>query len=467
MPGLFQALEVGKRALLGHQVSMQTIGHNIANASTPGYTRQRVTMTTTAPEVTTYGSIGSGLKVDDIRQVKDLFLGQQYRDAQKDQGRWTYLNKTYTQIESIFSEPQDGSLNEVLDTFWNEWSALSSDAENSGNRSSLIASANQLINSFAELANSLTDLQEATDQDLESMTAEVNSISDEISRLNQQIVTNELDGSSANDLRDKRDLLLDQLASLIDVNTHEQSNGSMSVYMGSMLLVDGPDSFDIDAKAERDGENVTHRLVWQGTEFELTNKNGQMAGLLETRDEIIPDYLDQLNKLSRTIVEQVNTLHMSGYGLDGTTGVAFFDPNFTDAHELRLNQQIVEDKNMIAASNSANIDDRSNGDIAALLADLRNTKVLSSDTATINEYYVSFVANMGVEAREADSFDSNYELVSQQIDNQRQSVEGVSLDEEMANLIAAQHAFEAASRLITAMDEALDTVIYRMGVVGT
>jgi flagellar hook-associated protein 1 FlgK len=467
MPGLFQGLEIGKQALLGHQVRMQTMGHNISNASTPGYTRQRVNITTAYPEVTTYGTIGGGMKVTSVRQVKDLFLGQQYREAQKDQGHWTYLNKTFTQIESIFSEPQDGSLNEVLDNFWNDWSALSSDAENSGNRSSLLANAGQVINSFAELATSLTDLQQATDRDLTAMTAEVNSVSDEIARLNKQIVATELDGTTANDLRDRRDLLLDQVATLIDVNTHEDANGSVRVFMGSMLLVDGPDSFGIGAVAERDGAQITHRLVWEGTDYELTNANGQLAGLLETRDEVIPRYLEELNRLSRTIVEEVNALHMSGYGLDGTTGVAFFDPNYTDANELRLNQQIVQDKNLIAASGSSNPDDRSNGDIAARLADLRNAQILSSNSATINEFYVSLVASLGVEAREADSFESNYGLISQQIDNQRQSVQGVSLDEEMADLVAAQHAFEAASRLITVMDEALDTVIFRMGIVGS
>ena len=157
---------------------------------------------------------------------------------------------------------------------------------------------------------------------------------------------------------------------------------------------------------------------------------------------------------------------MAGYGLDGTTNVAFFDPNFTEAKVLRLNPEILLNKNKIAASDSPNPDDRSNGRVAAQLADLRNALIMSNQTSTINQYYHSLVGSLGVEAREAGSFYRNYELITHQIDNQRQSVQGVSLDEEMAELVKCQHAFDAAARVITVMDEALDTLITRMGIVG-
>ncbi len=466
MPGLFQGLEIGKRALLGHQIRLQTIGHNISNVNTPGYTRQRVRISTSNPEISIHGPIGTGLRVDNIYHIRDLFLGDQYREAQKDVGRWSYKDKSLQQIESIFAEPQEESLNDVLNNFWNDWSALSNDAENSGHRSSIIANANQLINNFKQLAGSLEELQRATDRDLAAMTAEGNRMTSEIARLNQQIISQELDGTMANDLRDMRDRIIDELAQIVDVNTDQKANGSATVYMGSMLLVDGTDSFDIDARADRDGETVTHSLVWKGSGYQLKNVNGQMAGLVETRDELVPKYLNELNRLARTIVEEVNAVHMAGYGLDGTTNVAFFDPNFTEAKVLRLNPEILLNKNKIAASDSPNPDDRSNGRVAAQLADLRNALIMSNQTSTINQYYHSLVGSLGVEAREAGSFYRNYELITHQIDNQRQSVQGVSLDEEMAELVKCQHAFDAAARVITVMDEALDTLITRMGIVG-
>jgi flagellar hook-associated protein 1 FlgK len=466
MPGLFQGLEVGKRALLAHQVSLQTIGHNIANVSTPGYTRQRVSISTSNPEISIHGPIGTGLRVDDIYHVRDLFLGQQYREAQKDLGQWSYKDKSLQQIESIFGEPGEDSLNEVLDRFWNDWSALAADAENSGHRSSILANADQLINTFRQLATSLVDLQRSTDRDLTAMTEEVNRMTSEVARLNQQIVRQELDGSNANDLRDMRDRIIDDLAQLVDINTIAEPDGSATVHMGSMLLVDGPDSFDIEAEAEHVGSDVKHTIVWKNSSYELRNVNGQIAGLIETRDDIIPRYLEELNRLARTVVEEVNAIHMAGYGLDGTTGVAFFDPSFTNVLDLRINHELQLDKNKIAASDSANPDDRSNGRVASQMADLRHALIMSNQTATINQFYHSLVGSLGVEAREASSFASNFELITHQIDNQKQSVQGVSLDEEMANLVKAQHAFDAASRVITVMDEALDTLITKMGIVG-
>jgi flagellar hook-associated protein 1 FlgK len=466
MPGLFQGLEIGKRALLGHQVSLQTIGHNIANVNTIGYTRQRVRISPSDPEVSINGPIGTGLRVDDVYHVRDLFLGQQYREASKDLGAWSYKQKTLHQIESIFAEPQDDSLNETLNQFFNDWSALATDAENSGHRSSIIANANQLINGFKQLATSLEELQRSTDRDLQGLTAEVNQKTSEIAQLNYRIVQQELDGSNANDLRDLRDLLVDELAQVVDINTNDKADGSTTVYMGAMLLVDGVDSFEIDVRADREDEKVTHTMVWKGSDYTLRNVNGQIAGLIETRDVMIPRYLDQLNELARTIVEEVNAVHMAGYGLEGTTNVAFFDPNFTEAKNIRLSSAILMDKNMIAASDSPDPAERSNGRNATAVANLRNSMIMSDETATFSQFYSGLVGNLGVEAREATSFTANYELITQQIDNQRQSVQGVSLDEEMAELVKAQHAFDAASRVVTVMDEALDTVISKMGIVG-
>ena len=466
MPGLFQGIEMGKRALMGHQASLQTIGHNIANVNTLGFTRQRVRISTSYPELSVNGPIGTGLTVDDVYHVRDLFLGQQFREAQKDLGRWSYLDKSLQQVESIFAEPGDDSLNDILDEFWNNWSALSGDAENSGHRSSIIASANQLINAFQGLSTRLEEQQRSTDRDLASLTDEVNRMTGEIARLNQEIKRMEVGGSKANDMRDMRDRIVDELAGIVDVNTLEQSDGTSTVYMGSMLLVDGNSSFNIGVDAVRDGEKITHVLTWEGSDRRLKNVNGQIAGLIETRDELIPRYLAELNRVARTLVEQVNAIHMAGYGLGGTTGVAFFDPNFTEAKNLELNVEIVLDKNKIAASDSANPDDRSNGRVAILLADLRNALIMSNQTSTINQFYQSLIGSLGVEAREASSFNQNSELIAQQIDNQRQSVQGVSLDEEMANLIKSQHAFDAAARVITVMDDALDTVISKMGIVG-
>ncbi|MEW6049856.1 MAG: flagellar hook-associated protein FlgK [Candidatus Zixiibacteriota bacterium] len=462
MPGLFQGLELGKRALLAHQFSLQTAGHNIANVNTPGYSRQRVSISTTMPENLTFGSVGTGMKADNVRQVRDLFLTAQYREAQKSLGQWSYKYSTLSQIEAAVNEPQDNAVGDLLNGFWDAWSDLSTNADSSSNRSNVVAQANKLVDGIHQLANQLESLRQSIDSDLTNFTNEVNRLTAEIANLNQQIKTAELGGNSANDLRDQRDLLTDQLSQIIDVRTREKANGETMVYMGAMVLVDGSDSFDIGVNAVSEDGQFSHQFVWAGTDVELQNYNGQLSGLLESRDVVIPRYIEQLNELTRTLVEEVNALHVAGYAQDGSTGVAFFDPNFTDAATIRVNNLIQLDPTRVVASQGQDGDNL----IALALSELRNKRTMNSNTTSINEYYNSLVGNLGIETHESKSFSENFELLVQQIENQRQAVQGVSLDEEMTNLIKYQHAYDAAARVITTMDEALDVVINGMGIVG-
>ncbi len=460
---MFQGLEVGKRALLSHQLVLQTIGHNIANVDTPGYTRQRVRISPSSPEISPLGSIGTGIQVDDIRHVRDLFLGQQYREANKSFGRWSYKQKTLSQIEMLVNEPQDSSLNDLLNQFWDAWSDLSTNSDSSNHRRMILSKADQLINAFHQLARQLSSLRDAIDRDLAGMTEEVNRLTTGIGALNHQIKTAELDGNLANDLRDERDRLTDELSAIIDVRTVDKDNGATIVYMGAMVIVDGSDSFEIGADVVNDGGISTHHLVWKGTGVRLKNLSGELAGLTESRDITIPGYIEELNDLARTLVQQVNAIHESGYGYQSSlTGVSFFDPDFTDAATIQLNLDVVQDINKVCASSSPDGDNL----VALQMADLRHAAVMANNTMTINDFYSSLVANLGVETSEAISLSDNYELLRHQVNNARQSVQGVSLDEEMANMVKCQHAYDAAARVITVMDQALDTLINMTGIVG-
>jgi len=465
MAGIFQGLEIGKRALLAQQAWLQTIGHNIANANTPGYRRQRVGISTAYPESSPWGPIGAGVQVNDIRHVRDLFLGNQQREALKSLGDWSYKEKTLSQMEAVFNEPFDSGLANSLNEFWNSWSQLSTDPTNSGNRDIVIQSANELISGFRHLSRSLEDQRNAIDRDLVDLTSKVNELVSEIANLNKQITNIEIGNVQANDLRDMRDYLTDELSSMIDVNVVEKDNGASIVSMGAMMLVDGSSIHEISVNTVRHGDRLTHELIWKGTDVKLKNLNGQMAGLIETRDEIIPGYLSQLDELAAAVVEQVNSIHMAGYTVDGQTGIAFFDPNFTSASGIRLNTDLAANNNLIAASSDPDLDVL-DGENALAISGLRDTNVLSNNTTTINDFYNSIVGSLGVDSREATSFTSNYELLAHQIGNQKQSVEAVSLDEEMTNMIKYQHAYDAAARVIVAMDEAMETLINAMSVLG-
>lgn len=462
MPGLFQGLEIGKRALLSHQLVLQTIGQNIANVNTPGYTRQRVDIRATRPEELAYGLVGTGINVTDIRQIRDLFLGQQEQEATKSLGQWSYKDKTLSEIEALYSEPQDNSVSQLLSAFWDSWSQLATNSDSISNRKAVVATAGQLIAGFQQLSRKLMDLRESTDRDVASMVNDINQKTADIARINQQIASAELGGHRANDLRDARDQITKELSSLVDVRTIEKPNGETVVHMGAMALVDGSQSFPIASETTNKNGASTSRIVWRGTSVQLTNLSGQLAGVMETRDVLVQDNLDALDKLAGTIIDQVNAIHVTGYGMNGTTGVAFFDPSFKSASTMRLSQDVINDQGKVAAGSTIT----GNNHVALALSELRDAKVMNDGVSSMNDFYTSLVGLAGMKAKEASTTSQNFELLVQQISNARQSVEGVNLDEEMANLVRSQHAYEASARVITAMDHALDTVITGMGVVG-
>jgi flagellar hook-associated protein 1 FlgK len=184
---------------------------------------------------------------------------------------------------------------------------------------------------------------------------------------------------------------------------------------------------------------------------------------METRDELIPEYENTLDSMVETLVTEVNALHMNGYGLDGTTGVVFFDPTGITADTIKVDHQIELNQDRIAASLSGEVGDNAN---ALAIADLRDALLMNNGTATISDYYQDLIGKVGVKTNQAVSQKENYELLVAQVENSRQSIQGVSLDEEMTQMIKYQNAYDAAARVITAMDQALDTVIHGMGITG-
>ncbi len=467
MPGLFQGLEIGKRALLTHQFTLQTIGHNIANVNTPGYSRQRVNITTMIPEQSNVGSIGSGVKVVDVRHARDLFLGEQVREDSKLLGQWSYKSKILSQIESLVNEPNENALGELLNNFWSSWSDLATGDQAS--RDALVSSTQELTNGFHQLANQLDNLRSSIDRDLVNLTQEINRYTSEIANINGQIHSQEAGSFKANDLRDVRDRLVDELSSIVDVNTVEQDNGSYTVYIGAMTIVDGKDDLRITADVVNKNGVVSNRLVWENTDNELKNFNGQLKGLVDSRDNIIPGYIDELHKLAASLIDEVNAVHQNGYGLDNSTGLNFFKDTYKDAFNIEINSALISNPSRIGASGSVDANGNVNtGDqtIALAIYELGEKKILESGTATFSDFYTSMIGKLGVESREATSFTNNYELLLNQRNSAKEAVQGVSLDEEMTNMIRAQHAYDAAARVITSMDQALDTVINGMGIVG-
>ncbi len=457
MSGLFFGLELGKRALMAQQTALNTSGHNVANAATPGYSRQRVSLTQTLPLDTPQGSIGSGVIAQSVRHVRDLFLGAQYRNDNGNLSRWQTTHKSLAQIELFFNEPGDKGLNQLIQDFWNSWENL---ATNPTARSSVVEKTKVLINAFHEHANQLSDLRTSVDADVKNRIQEINLLSTQIAAINRQIAGSEIGGGMANDLRDQRDLLIDQLSSIVQVRTIDRDNGSVAVLIGSMSLVDGGDNLKIETKTLEQGGATKTIAVWEGTNFEIDFSGGEIYANQQLRDKTIPEMQANLDTLARTIIEQVNAIHRGGIGATGSTGVDFFDPTFLTAQTIALNPELELDPNLIAASLSGEPGDTRN---AQAISELRNARVLLANSVSVNEFYANMVGTLGIKTQEAETLKDNYDLLVTQLDNARQSVQGVSIDEEVTEMIRFQRAYEAAARVITFVDGALDTVINGMG----
>jgi flagellar hook-associated protein 1 FlgK len=453
-------LEIGKSALLAEQLMLNITGNNIANVNTPGYSRQRPILSTNLSLKLPFGMVGTGVDAIGVQQYRSVFVDQQYRVENQKLGKLSLMNQSWQQVESIFTEPQDTSLSANLDQFWTSWQDLANDPTSDAARTAVREQGSILVNSFHHLSQQLSDFRKSLDTDITSLVDQVNSMSTELAQLNQSISSAELGGTKANDLRDKRDYIIDQLSQLVDVSVTEKPTGDVTVYLGSMALVDGSSHLDLATRVENEDSIVKHVVFLKGTGTNLENTGGKLEGLIEARDIVAVDQQNKLDILANGLAKAVNQVHNAGYGANGTTGIDFFSSETTGAADIELDGRILQDTGLIAAGGINSSGDNS---VALAIAGLKDQSTLKGGQSTFNDYYNSIIGEIGLKSKESDDLQKNQEALLAQLDNSKQSVEGVSLDEEMANMIQYQHAYEAAARLISTMDSILDTLINGMG----
>lgn len=499
----FFSLEIGKRSILMHQTALSITGHNIANADTPGYTRQVAEIVTTSPwhapawiQSGRAGQMGTGVDIAAINRVRDEFIDAQIRHENKTEGYWSAMQDTLSQIEVILNEPSENGLRGVMDKFWESWQDLSANPESEAVRAVTLERGNTLADAFKHTYRQLTDLREDINSEVKVKVDEINSAAKQIADLNQQILAISIAGKQPNDLMDKRDLLIDQLSRVADVTINTDSNNMVSLQLGGRMLVDGKESTRLSTREDSEG---MYMVSWEDTGTAVIVGNGELRGLLDARGktlrseekdpsiykEIIPEMIADLDALAQTLVTRINDLHRGGYSLNNKStttpdGSDFFvmpAPNTSWAASMQVNQDIQDDVKNIAAAvnptwdvdgNRANFGDGANALlIAQLKQDLNNPGVNSKiENMTADDFWRSVTAGIGVLSQESRRMVDNQGVLLNELENKRQSVSGVALDEEMIDMIKFQHAYNGASRYITAIDEALDVVINRMGVVG-
>jgi flagellar hook-associated protein 1 FlgK len=452
-------MSLAGQALMTQQQAISVTSHNIANVNTPGYSRQRLIMTTNTPLDSSIGPMGNGVGGEAIERVYDRFLSAQISNESQGLGRWDAQKDAVELVEMIFNEAGGSGLNQAMSKFWDAWQSLTIDPDGTDERQVLLKTSQVLAATFNQLDSDLSQSQQDLDLAIQGTVADINRLSEQLSDLNAKIISSEVGSLSANDYRDQRELVLKELSELIDVNAFEDSNGALSVLVANgRPLVTAGEFWQLSTETNAAG---FQDVVWVDDAGNTTNitadiSGGKLKGLIEVRDVIIPDYMTRLDTLAGTLRTDVNLLHQGGFDLNGLVGEAFFIGTGTAA-DLEVNPNIVGDLDFIAAASDATTvpGDGSNAiEIAKLQYQLS-----MGGTQPYNDYYSSIVRDVGSEVLKSDAYYHHQSDMISQLENQRESVSGVSLDEEMINLIKFQNAYSAAAKLITTADEMMQTVL--------
>jgi flagellar hook-associated protein 1 FlgK len=452
----FHGLNIGLSSLIAQRRALEVTGHNLANVGTDGYSRQRVEMISDSGPITPalwsrYQGAGNGVQSGSITRMRDQFLELRGYQEHAANTNVAAVASTYERIEALFAEPSDTALGAQLADYWAGWGDVANRPDDPAARSQLIERATTLALNLGRMDNDLATMRQQTIDQLQAVVLDVNVTAARIAELNSTIQNAVNSGLNASDLMDQRDLLISQLAEQVGVTVRPGEAGAMDVYLGGTALVRAATAQSLEVTV-----GTTVGIAWtkDGLPAEVS---GTAGGMLESVNVVIPAYRQHLSDIAAKLQDETNQLHVNGYGLDDSTGLDFFvdDPGSL----IAVNPDLVADPRKIAASaidpddGDPTTPDAYDGEIAARLAKSHQTE----------DMYREVVVALGVEAQSANRRVEIQQSITDQVDKLRQAESGVNLDEEMTNLVMYQHAYNAAARFVSVIDEVLDTLINATG----
>ena len=574
----FFGLDIGASALRAAQQLLDTAAHNVANANTPGYSRQAVTLTESPPyslpafnRSGVPGQVGSGVTVAAITRVRDSFLDLQVQVQAGLKAEWDTKQQQLAKIEAVFPEPSDSGLGGTISKYWNAWQDLASDPTSAAARAALTEQAASLAEELNRDSSQLSMTAAGIDSLVSDQVASVNSLATQVASLNGQIMRVMGTGGHANDLMDQREQLLEKLTAIVPATVYTRQDGSVTVLVGGTDLVTNMDTRKLITQQDAQGRIMP---AWSDGK-PIALQSGQLQALLSVRDGDLADYRSQLDSLAQGIADATNAVQLRGFGATGAAGQALFTYRPGNAAgTLAVNQAVAADPRLVATSASPNTP--GDGSVAGLMADLRNawsyaagvpgTDVVSGTDLTTNgtarlmtivagrapgqtwtfsgagsnltltgadgstqtiavpdmaagssqtlnfdqlgiqlrfsaptgakagadlvtdltaaghntlvtaslftvpqttsDFYAGLVGKIGTASAQAQEISQNQQLVVDQLQQRVAETSGVSLDEEATDMLRFQHAYQAAARVITIMDEMLNTLINNTGMVG-
>ncbi|MDY0189097.1 MAG: flagellar hook-associated protein FlgK [Desulfuromonas sp.] len=465
MSGLFGALNVGKTGLMLSQKGVEVAGNNVTNANTEGYSRQTLEVSS-APSLEFNGTmVGQGAVATGIAREESVFVTQQLIDKSADFGEQDAMTESLEEVERIVSV-SDNNLAADIDEFFVSWQSLSTDPSSDVTRQEVIQMGDIIADNLVQMNDELENVQENINVSIESEVESLNQMLEQVAELNQRIVSTEVTGDSANGLLDEQDLLLQELAQTIGIQTYTTESGMVSVQLSSGLpLVEGGDASTVVANRVAGDVQLTLNMGGSEATLGLDDVGGEIGGMLTVRDEVIPDVQSDLDQLAYTFANEINAIHEAGVDSDGNSGSAFFsyttssDPSaeaWTGAAST-LAVAITEPSEV--AVGTILPPDNTSGDNTNALAMVALQEQELVDGSTFNEFYSKIASGVGLDVERNEFELSVAEDALVQVQNMRDVAVGVSTDEELLLLTQYQSGYQASAKYISAVQDMLDVLM--------
>ena len=624
MGSTFSGIELGKRSIMAHTDAITTAGHNISNANTEGYSRQRVQIKEFDPlykpdlsRPERPGQIGQGVDVMSIERIRDELLDKRIVAQANQESYWDTRSKYYMMLEQIYNEPYDVSIRSNMDKFWESWQELSMHPESQAARQAVVTRGETLTDSINERWEALSGVANIINGDIDATVKQINDLTSQIAALNGEIVRSRAMGDNPNDLLDRRDLLVDKLSALIDISTDDRDPDEFMIHTGGEIIVQGSVKRSIELVPRYDDTGY-NKVVWSDTGEDAFFRGGTLGALIELRDVVIRQEMQDLNEMTLNFADLVNDVHRNAVGANKVTGLDFFVQHsfventngnydrdgdgeldtsyifrFTGTNKLDLQQQVGIEGTITLSGKSGNVEiayyhtdtvetviarindsqsevkaylDRDNrlvlkatasenmdnpdfvirhvedsgyflagysgllngtgpenaydfnqadavnalvqgtqfavspvynpsayisvnteiqkdvmsvaagyrdasgsvavgdGRAAVEIASIRNTSIMVGSMKTFDDYFADSVTKVGLKGQQAETNLLSQNAIMDDLRNTRDSISGVNIDEELAEIMKFQHGYNAAAKFITVWDNLIDTVINKLGV---
>ena len=458
MSNLFGSLSLAVRSLLAQQGALDTTANNLSNVNTPGYSRQLPILTEAPPLDTGQISIGNGVNFEGVQSVRDIILELLIDEEIQQQNRLKSFVSSMNPVQSLFHETEGAGLNDAINRLFSSFQELSANPTHVPARQVVISAGQDLASAFRETGQQLRTIQERVDQEVRQTVEEIDSHTAQLAGLNQPVASLQGDSERAGRLDHQRHSVLDRLSKLVDVVVTDSGDGSLTVTTSNGVpLVAAAQSFSLSTAADPD-TGFLH-IFSPGTDVTLKFTGGQLAGLLEARDQAIPSVLSNTDNLASGIITSINSQNQKGYDLNGDPGGNFFQPVVQPSPGSKGGAAdnmatAITDPSRIAASADGTQGDNAN---ALAMANIRKQAVVKGETAT--HFYSNLVCRVGNKVSSATDEQEAVGLVLMQLQKQRADIARVSWDEEAANLIRYQRAYEAAAKVVAAINDITNEVI--------